>query len=167
MPPQKKSGSPSKPRQKVVQLHPKSHAAPASDNMAERLAAVEQNQRDFVKAFNGNMAVYQNVLHSVDVMLHVQQRVANDLVKWQMNILMLQVAGNGVATPLVNPLYCIPDGLIDYPRYIAEYYGCVGFIEFVLAAERFQQQQQQQQQRRTEAAEAPEEEHVTEFGGGP
>lgn len=82
--------------------------------LSERVAALEQNQVGIVRMFNKNMEAFKGGMLAVDAMLHVQQRILQDM-----------------ASPR-DVLY-MEAGMIDVPRYLREYYGCAGFIEFISA----------------------------------
>lgn len=133
---QPKSGS-NKVRSKVVELRPKPSPTPAGA-LPERVAALEQNQLGLVNMFNQNMGAFKGGMLAVDAMLHVQQRVMHDLVGQMQNegrlsgFARTRPTGNGEEVEGVS-VYMDTDGMVDFARYIREYYGVAGFVEFMAA----------------------------------
>lgn len=129
---QAKSGSRNPNRQggngKVVQLHP--NKAPSAA-LPERVAALEQNQLGIVQFFNKNMGAFKGGMLAVDAMLHVLQRIFQDMVGQQQGRLSGWLDGEG--NPELVQVCVDADGMIDFPRYLREYYGFVGFLEFIIA----------------------------------
>lgn len=155
---QRKSGSQSRRRQgNVVELRPgqaKPNPAPAAF-LPERVAALEQNQQNFVRVFNQNMGAHQRALYAADTLIHVLQRVTNNLFTGQKRLVKLQMEVTRVlasdATPphlrveqahalitaaLVDeehpllPVMLNEDALINFPAYIWEQAYCIRFLDF-------------------------------------
>ncbi len=110
----------------------------------ERVAALESTLRSVVDATNQNFTSSRFVISNHDIMMQVLQRVVCDMVTGK------------------DP-YLTEDGsVVDYPRYISEFYGVQGFSMFIqllkasIEADKVAQQDEAK-------AEFPEEARV--FGG--
>lgn len=128
---QPKSGSrnpsPNRGNGKVVELRP--NKAPSAA-LPERVAALEQNQLGLVQFFNQNMGAFKGGMLAVDAMLHVLQRIFQDLGGQQQGRLSgwLDAEGN----PELVHVHVDAVGMIDFPYYLREYYGFIGFVEFIV-----------------------------------
>ncbi len=111
---------------RVVELRP--NKAPSAA-LPERVAALEQNQLGLVQFFNTNMGAFKSGMLAVDAMLHVQQRILQDMFN--------ELGSNGLlgTDPGDAPIHVYRDiwGMIDFARYIREYYGFLGFVEFAIS----------------------------------
>jgi hypothetical protein len=133
---QAKSGSKS-PR-KVVELRPGNQSPAPAGALPERVAALEQNQLGIVNMFNQNMGAFKGGMLAVDAMLHVQQRVLHDLVGQMLGgnpltVFSLRTRLGEDGKPEGVSVYLDEAGMVDFPKYIREYYGCVGFTEFLIS----------------------------------
>ncbi len=110
---QPKSGSLKKKSGQVRQLRPSGNgvASQGAVTIDQRVAACEVNIRNLHMAAEHNTKIFQDTNRAVDTMIQVLQRVFNDM--------------------LSNDLRKNDDGTVDFRSYIAEFYGCYGFLIFI------------------------------------
>lgn len=105
-----------------------------------RLSALEATCKNLVQVFNQNANAFGAAHHAADAMIHVLQRVVNDLLKWDARVARAALATTAVdeSTRLENLMeHCEvkrdAQGAIDFPWYIGQFYGALGFTNFMTA----------------------------------
>lgn len=81
--------------------------------LTQELLVLEGKVSRLINAHETNTKVFVDALHMSDAQIHVMQRALNDSVMGE------------------TRLYKTESGGIDFYLYMCEYWGCIGFSEFV------------------------------------